>query len=94
MAKNQSTAAKAPADETASDEQQVKLVSKKTGKPQIMSADEAKLHMKLHGRHFSNQGPVNEFTPDEAKEPGTVDRVLPQGSNPATENEAPATSNQ
>jgi hypothetical protein len=74
-------------------DQKVKLVSKKTGKPQIMSQEDAKLHMKLHGRHFTNKGPVEEFTPEEAKEPGTQ-QALPQGSNPASENEAAATSNQ
>jgi hypothetical protein len=93
MATAKTKDAPAESKQEASTDQQVQLVSRKTGKPQIMSEKDAALHMKLHGRHFTNKGPVEEFTPEEAKEPGTQ-RALTQGSNPVSENEAAATSNQ
>jgi hypothetical protein len=75
-----------------------KLVSRKTRQELILPEDEAKKHMKLHGRKFSDLGPVEEFTPEEAQETqeetgnkGSRKRALPQGSAPVTETEAGAT---
>jgi hypothetical protein len=43
----------------------VGLESKKTGRIVKLTEEEAKQHMKLHGRRFNNLGPVEEFTPEE-----------------------------
>jgi hypothetical protein len=49
----------------------VKVKSRKTGKEQILSKKDAKVHMELHGRKFSETGTVEDFTPEEATESTT-----------------------